>query len=54
MKHEYHEGTEALERFKALVTQALRTPKSSTPFAKPKMKATKKAGNKAVRKKRVP
>jgi hypothetical protein len=41
MKHEYHEGPKVLERFKALMTQALQAPKSSTPFAKPK--ATKKA-----------
>jgi len=51
MKHEYHEGPETLERFKALMTRALQAPKSSTPFAKPK--ATKKAGKKATSTKRV-
>jgi hypothetical protein len=42
MKHEYHEGPEVLEKFKALMAQAFQAPKSSTPFARPK-KATKKA-----------
>ena len=50
-KHEYIEGPEALERFKSLMTKALQSPKSKTPFAEPK--ATKKAGTKAVPKKRV-
>ena len=51
-KYEYHEGPEALKRFKTLMTQVLRTPKGKSPFAKPK--ATKKAGTKATAKKRVP
>jgi len=49
-RSEYHEGPEALERFKALMTRAFQAPKSKTPFAKPKVK---KAGAKAVPKKRV-
>jgi hypothetical protein len=51
MTHEYHEGPEALERFKALMTRAFQSPKPKTPFAKPK---AKKAGKKAAPKKRVP
>jgi hypothetical protein len=45
MTHEYHEGPEVLERFKTMMTRAFQTPKSSTPFAKPK-RATKKAVSK--------
>jgi hypothetical protein len=50
-KHEYIEGREALERFKTLMSQALQTQKSSTPFAKPK--ATKKAVSKGAPKKQA-
>ena len=50
-KHEYIEGPEALERFKSLMTQVLRTPKGKSPFAKPK--AIKKVARKAALKKRV-
>ena len=48
MKHQYSEGPEILERFKALMTRAFQAPKSKTPFAK-----AKKAGSKATPKKRV-
>jgi hypothetical protein len=51
-KAEFDEGPEVLERFKTMMTQVFQAPKSSTPFAKPK-RATKKAGTRAVPKKRV-
>ena len=50
-KAEYHEGPEALERFKTMMTQVFQAPKSSTPFAKPK--ATKKAVPKGAPKKQA-
>ena len=49
MKHEYHEGPEALEKFKTMMVQVFQAGKSSTPFAKPKAK--KKAVPKGARKK---
>jgi len=48
-KHEYIEGSEALERFKILMGRAFQAPKGKTPFAK-----AKKSGTKATAKKRVP
>jgi hypothetical protein len=42
MKHEYHEGPEALEKFKKTVTDLFRVPKSTVkPTVKPVRKPKK-------------
>jgi hypothetical protein len=46
--HEYYQGPDVLERFKALMTRAFQSPKPKTPFAKPK-KAKKAASGKDAR-----
>jgi hypothetical protein len=50
-KPEYHEGPEALDKFKTMMTQVFQAPKSSTPFAKPEAK--KKVVPKSAPKKRA-
>jgi len=42
MKHEYHEGPEATEKFNKMMTQVFRAPKAASPFSKPKAKPKRK------------